>query len=81
MHARVRAADGVCPHCGSTSARVHGRYLRRLSDAAVSGSHVVIELLVRRFRGLNAACAAVTFVEQVAGLTSMRAAHRCCAGC
>ncbi|MGW6356342.1 ISL3 family transposase [Streptomyces sp. NPDC055092] len=73
MHARARAADGLCPHCGSASSRVHGRYLRRLADAAVSGARVVIELLVRRFRCLNAACVAVTFVEQVAGLTSPHA--------
>ncbi|MFI9781374.1 ISL3 family transposase [Streptomyces sp. NPDC051956] len=73
MHARVRAADAVCPHCGSTSGRVHGRYLRRLFDAAISGAGVVIELLVRRFRCLSAACPAVTFVEQVAGLTSPHA--------
>ncbi|WUO18190.1 hypothetical protein OG985_49315 (plasmid) [Streptomyces sp. NBC_00289] len=52
---------------------MHGRYPRRLSDAAISGARVVIELLVRRFRCLNAACAAVTFVEQVAGLTSPHA--------
>ncbi|MGW1007784.1 hypothetical protein [Streptomyces sp. NPDC002520] len=73
LHARVRAADGLCQRCGSSSGRVHDRYLRRLSDAAVSGAGVVIELLVRRFRCLNAACAAVTFVEQVAGLTSPHA--------
>ncbi|MFH9780273.1 hypothetical protein ACH4NX_07070 [Streptomyces sp. NPDC017225] len=34
---------------------------------------MVIELLVRRFRCLNAACSAVTFVEQVARLTSPHA--------
>lgn len=49
---------------------MHGRYLRRLSDAAVSGTRVVIELLVRRFRCLNVTCPTVTFAEQVAGLTS-----------
>lgn len=73
IHARVRAAAARCPHCGSVSARVHGRYLRRLSDAAISGACVVIELLVRRFRCLNAACTAVTFAEQVSGLTSPHA--------
>ncbi|MEU0212430.1 ISL3 family transposase [Streptomyces canus] len=73
MHARVRGADALCPHCGSASGRVHGRYLRRLSDAAISGARVVIELLVRRFRCLNAACWAVTFAEQVSGLTSPHA--------
>ncbi|GAB3128530.1 hypothetical protein GCM10027160_54150 [Streptomyces calidiresistens] len=70
LHARARAADGLCPHCGSPSGRVHGRYLRRLSGAAASGAWVMIGLLVRRYRCLNSACTAVTFVEQVAGLTS-----------
>jgi len=40
-------------------------------SAAVVGCG--IELLVRRFRCLKAACAAVTFVEQVSGLTSPHA--------
>ncbi|MFE7576909.1 transposase family protein [Streptomyces sp. NPDC057521] len=53
LHARVRAAVAPCPHCRSPSGRVHGRYLRRLSDAAISGTRVVIELLIRRFRCLN----------------------------
>ncbi|WP_327138639.1 transposase (plasmid) [Streptomyces sp. NBC_01340] len=75
MHARVRGTDAPCSRCQSTSARVHGRYLRHLSDAAVSGTRVVIELLVRRFRCLNDACPAVTFAEQVTGLTSPHARY------
>jgi hypothetical protein len=39
--ARVRAADACCPRCGTVSARVHGRYRRRLVDAAFAGSRVV----------------------------------------
>src|SRR5438552_16064300 len=52
------------------SGQVHGRYVRQLRDAAVGGVQVVISLSVRRFRCGNAACPAVTFAEQVAGLTS-----------
>jgi hypothetical protein len=48
---------------------VHGRYVRHLRDAAVGGVQVVISLNVRRFRCGNAGCTAVTFAEQVAGLT------------
>jgi transposase len=70
MHARARSAGADCPHCGSASGRVHGRYLRRLADAAVGGASVVIELVVRRFKCPNPACRAVTFAEQIAGLTS-----------
>jgi transposase len=49
---------------------VHGGYVRQLRDAAAGGVQVVIALRVRRFRCGNAGCPAVTFAEQVAGLTS-----------
>jgi transposase len=52
------------------SGKVHGRYTRHVRDAAVGGAQVVIELLVRRFRCGNPDCPAVTFVEQITGLTS-----------
>ena len=67
--ARVRGQSGKCGHCGVSSTVVHGRYLRRIADAPTAGTRVVIELLVRRFRCVNGGCAAVTFAEQVAGLT------------
>ncbi|MER6274018.1 ISL3 family transposase [Streptomyces sp900105755] len=69
FRARVRAATAVCG-CGESSARVHGRYIRRLRDAAAGGLGVVIELCVCRFRCENPVCPAVTFAEQVAGLTT-----------
>ncbi|MFG3026919.1 ISL3 family transposase [Streptomyces sp. NPDC048254] len=65
----MRAATAVCG-CGESSARVHGRYMRRLRDAAAGGLGVVIELRVRRFRCENPVCPAVTFAEQIAGLTT-----------
>ncbi len=49
--------------------------MRRLADAAVGGVRVVIELLVRRFKCPNLACQAVTFAEQIAGLTSPHARY------
>ncbi|MGW1161225.1 ISL3 family transposase [Streptomyces sp. NPDC002519] len=75
MHARARSAGSDCPHCGSASVRVYGRYMRRLADAAVGGARVVIELLVRRFKCPNPACPAVTFAEQISGLTSPHARY------
>lgn len=75
MHAWARSAGAECPHCGSASDRVHGRYLRRLTDVAVGGASVVIELLVRRFKCRNPGCRAVTFAEQIAGLTSPHARY------
>lgn len=73
LHARVRASEGTCPHCGVASGRVHGRYVRRLADAALGGLKTVLALTVRRFKCVNTACGAVTFAEQVGGLTSPHA--------
>jgi len=55
--------------------RVRGRYLRRLADAPFGGASAVIELAVRRFKCLNPRCSAVTFVEQIPGLTSAHAPY------
>ena len=70
LEARVGALGAACRHCGRVSGRVHGSYVRQLRDAAVGGVQLVIALRVRRFCCGNAACPAVTFAEQVAGLTS-----------
>lgn len=75
LHARVRAERAACPRCGNDSTRVHGRYVRQLADAAIGGAATVIWLTVRRFKCLNAVCAAATFVEQVDGVTSPHARY------
>jgi transposase len=73
--ARVGGLTAVCPGCGTVSGRVHGRYARRLIDAAIAGASVVISLVVRRFRCEQLDCAAVTFAEQVTGLTHPHARY------
>ncbi|MGW1327371.1 transposase family protein [Streptomyces antibioticus] len=55
--------------CGRPSGWCHSRYVRRLADASLGGRPVLIELSVRRLYCENAACAKLTFVEQVPGLT------------
>lgn len=70
VRARPRAGGAACPKCGATSARVHSRYSRRLSDLAVGGRRVVIRLTVRRFFCEDPGCRKRTFAEQVDGLTS-----------
>ncbi|MEU2601693.1 transposase family protein [Streptomyces hirsutus] len=74
LRTRARATTAAC-RCGQGSARVHGRYVRRLRDVAVGGLGVVIELCVRRFRCENLACPAVTFAEQIMGLTTPHSRH------
>ncbi|MFD7478991.1 ISL3 family transposase [Streptomyces sp. NPDC059837] len=54
---------------------MHGRYRRRLADAPLGAALVVIEVLVRRFKCPNSHCPAVTFAEQVPGLTSPHARY------
>ncbi|WP_420705996.1 ISL3 family transposase [Streptomyces sp. NRRL S-1831] len=71
---RVRSTSAVC-QCGKSSARVHGRYVRRLRDVAAGGLGVMIELRVRRFRCENTGCPVVTFVEQIVGLTTPHSRH------
>ena len=68
--ARVRAQGASCPRCGQFSERVHSAYERRLADAPAGGQPVTIRLAVRRFFCGNPDCGAVTFAEQVDGLTS-----------
>jgi hypothetical protein len=48
---------------------VHSRYERRLSDLAVSGQEVMIELAARRFFCVAETCGKATFAEQIPGLT------------
>jgi transposase len=67
--AHSRAVAACCPGCGGESARVHSRYERTLSDAAVAGRRVEIRLRVRRFLCDREDCGMRTFAEQVAGLT------------
>ena len=67
--ARPRSASALCPACGAASSRVHSRYERTLADVAVGGQRVVIWLRVRRFFCRQVACPAVTFAEQLTGLT------------
>ncbi|MFF7357358.1 transposase family protein [Streptomyces filipinensis] len=58
-----------CPGCGMPSGRVHGRYTRKPRHALAGLTPVVIESVVRRFTCGDSRCAAVTFAEQVEGLT------------
>ena len=59
-----------CPSCGSASARTHGGYRRSLADLPIAGRPVRIEVGVRRFCCGNPGCGAVTFAEQIPGLTA-----------
>jgi transposase len=68
--ARSAATRAACPACGAWSSRMHSGYVRTVRDHPAGGRPVLIRLGVRRFLCRNPGCAAVTFAEQVDGLTS-----------
>ena len=61
--------EGRCPRCGTSSARVHSRYRRRVADAPIGGTPVAITLGVRRLFCDAPDCPKRTFAEQIPGLT------------
>jgi transposase len=69
IEARCGSAGAACPACGSWSSRVHSGYARTVADGPAGGRPVLIRLRVRRFFCGNPVCEAVTFAEQVDGLT------------
>ncbi|MEV6254176.1 ISL3 family transposase [Nocardia sp. NPDC051911] len=73
IHADITAQGASCPGGTCWSVRVHSRYQRCLSDAAVGGTETLICLRVRRFYCDNPDCARATFAEQVPGLTTAHA--------
>jgi hypothetical protein len=67
---RSRAVEVCCATCSTPSRRVHSRYDRSLSDLAIGGRRVEIQLRARRLFCPNDHCPARTFVEQVDGLST-----------
>ncbi|MET9386303.1 transposase family protein [Streptomyces sp. NPDC002928] len=69
----ARTRDGIavaCPDCGRSSDWEHSRYVRHVTDEAVGGRPVLIDLSVRRLYCENPDCPKTTFAEQVDGLTA-----------
>lgn len=75
VEARAAITSAACPDCGTTSGRVHGRYRRTVTDLAIAGQPVIIQLEVRRFACRSVECRRVTFAEQIDGLTTPHARY------
>ncbi|MFJ9752810.1 transposase family protein [Streptomyces chartreusis] len=56
IHAATITVRADCPSCGTSSTRIHSRYVRRVGDTAVSRRRVVIALRARRFRCPEQSC-------------------------
>src|ERR671916_207502 len=57
------ADTAQCPVCGTTSASVHDRYVRRPLDLPWRGHVVRVRLTARRFQCLARSCPRRTFTE------------------
>lgn len=63
----------ACPSCGHESDDVHSWYVRKPRDLPVQGRCVRLQVIVRRWRCLNQACARTTFCESFKGLVRRHA--------
>ena len=63
-HLTSTSISACCPLCGQTSARIHSRYHRRLTDLPVAGHPFVWQLKVRKFFCDNDACDLRIFTER-----------------
>ena len=72
----VRSAS-ACPGCGTFSARVHSRYLRKLSDLPWEGLPVRVQLRTRRFFCVRPECSQTIFAERLPS-TVMHYGRRTC---
>ena len=59
-----RSQDCICPHCGTTSRRVHSRYPRMIADLPCAGRRIELHLTVRRFVCSAAHCRRKIFAER-----------------
>ncbi|MET7391868.1 transposase family protein, partial [Dactylosporangium sp. NPDC005572] len=75
LEAATTSRQAICPTCGSSSDRAHSRYIRRLTDTAIGGREVRLDLTVRRYFCQQVTCARKTFVEQVPQVTSRYGRH------
>ena len=77
MRLKTRRAFAACPACGTSSRKVHSRYIRRLADLPWDGLPVIIHLQTRRFFCVEPECRRKVFTEQLPG-TVARYARRSC---
>ena len=67
MLLRCCRSSSACPACGTSSNRVHSRYLRKLRDLPWEKLPVVVILETRKFFCNEAACRKAIFTEQLPG--------------
>ena len=67
------SSGGSCPDCGTWSARVHSRYMRKLNDLPIGGRRVQLVVRARRFFCDASSCRRWTFAERLDGTVAPKA--------
>lgn len=76
IHAHPPSARGRCPDCGTWSARVHSRYIRKLNDLPIGGRCAQILIRARRFFCDAPSCCRSTFAERLDETVAPKKARR-----
>jgi transposase len=61
---RRASRSSLCPRCGTSSERIHSRYLRRVADLPLAGRPVRLVVVARRFRCGANLCGRRIFTER-----------------
>jgi zinc-finger of transposase IS204/IS1001/IS1096/IS1165 len=61
---RRASRSSPCPGCGTSSERIHSRYLRRVADLPLAGRPVRLVVVARRFRCGADLCGRRIFTER-----------------
>jgi transposase len=77
MRLKTCRVSASCPACGSSSRKLHSRYVRRLADLPWDGVSVIIRLQTRRFFCVEPGCRRKVFTEPLPG-TVARYGRRSC---
>ncbi|MGI4828594.1 MAG: transposase family protein [Janthinobacterium lividum] len=73
-------ASASCPSCGTSSRKVHSRYIRRLADLPWDGVPVLIRLQTRRFFCVEPGCRRKVFTEALPGTVARYGRRTCRSG-
>jgi transposase len=73
VRASATASSAICPRCGTSSRRIHSRYVRTLTDKPLAGRPFRLRITVRRFVCRNPECPRAIFAESLDELATSHA--------
>ena len=80
MRLKTCRVSAQCPRCGTSTKKVHSRYVRRLADLPWHGVPVVVRLQTRRFFCVGPGCQRKVFTEPLPGTVARYGRRSCRSG-